>query len=107
MGEIAGVIGPEGAGKLARARGGTRFYVPRRPGAQHQMANLLGIEQARRLGKAFGGKSLYIPRNAAGCIRDRNREIVRRYDGGASVRALALAFDLTERQIYAILGQSW
>ena len=92
--------------QIVKAHGGTRLFVPKRAHAQHHLANLLGMEQARMLSQHFGGESLTIPRMANAMRTRRNREIVRRYDGGESVRVLAHAYHLTDRQIYTILGKT-
>ncbi len=91
---------------IVKAHGGTRLFVPKKANAQHHLANLLGIEQARQLSDHFGGESLSIPRMAHALRHQRNRDIVRRYDAGDSVRILAQAFHLTDRQIYTILSST-
>jgi hypothetical protein len=92
--------------QIVKAHGGTRLFVPKQVHAQHHLANLLGLEQARRLSKHFGGESLTIPRMASAMRSKRNREIVHRYDSGDSVRVLAHAYSLTDRQIYTILSST-
>ena len=92
--------------QIVKAHGGTRLFVPKQVHAQHHLANLLGLEQARRFSKHFGGESLTIPRMARAMRNKRNREIVHRYDTGDSVRVLAHAYNLTDRQIYTILSST-
>ena len=102
--EIMEIIGQPGTMKLVEQYGGTRIFIPSRVRAQHKLANLLGLEQARRLCHHFGGETLCIARSARAKLQERNREIVRRYDAGEAVRSLAIAYQLTERQIYTILS---
>ncbi|GAB0056720.1 hypothetical protein SIID45300_01031 [Candidatus Magnetaquicoccaceae bacterium FCR-1] len=102
--EIADAIGREGAMHLVENCGGTRVFVPRKMRVQHKLVTLLGFEQARKLSQYFGGETLTVVRNAQLLRRERNREIIRRYDAGTGVRQLALDNNLTERQIYAILS---
>lgn len=104
LAEIADVVGLEGALKLVEQCGGTRIFIPRKVGVQHQLANLLGFEQARRMSQHFGGETISIVRAAAALRKRRNLEIISRYDGGEGVRVLARAYQLTERHIYAILA---
>ena len=103
--DMAEIIGLNPTLAVVKAYGGTRLFVPKRMGTQHHLANLLGLEQARRLSNHFGGENLTIPRMATAMRTQRNREIVRRYDAGESVRVLAQAYHLTDRQIYTILSQ--
>lgn len=103
--EIVDLLGLGATMQLVNTHGGTRLFVPKQVKAQHHLANLLGMEQARRLSDHFGGESLTIPRMANAMRSKRNREIVRRYDGGDSVRILAHAYNLTDRQIYTILSR--
>lgn len=103
--EVVEILGLSATLQLVNSHGGTRLFVPKQVKAQHHLANLLGIEQARRLSDHFGGESLTIPRMANAMRGQRNREIVRRYDRGESVRILAHAYHLTDRQIYTILSR--
>lgn len=104
--EVAEVIGLSGTIELIKAYGGTRVFIPKNMKTQHKLANLLGLEQARRLSHYFGGESLSIARAASGIRMERNKTIVHRYDAGEGVGSLAMAFQLTERQIYTILSRT-
>lgn len=106
LADMAETLGVTTTMQIVTAHGGTRLFVPKKIHAQHHLANLLGMEQARRLSKHFGGESLTIPRMASAIRAKRNREIVRRYDAGDSVRVLAHAYGLTDRQIYTILSST-
>ncbi|MBF0402285.1 MAG: helix-turn-helix domain-containing protein [Magnetococcales bacterium] len=103
--EIVEILGLGSTLQLVKSHGGTRLFIPKQAKVQHHLADLLGIEQARRLSNHFGGESLTIPRMANAMRGKRNREIVRRYDRGESVRVLAHAYNLTDRQIYTILSR--
>jgi hypothetical protein len=106
MVEIKEVVGLQGAIKLLSSYGGTRLFIPRRLKAQHKLANLLGLEAARKMSAYFGGETLTIVRGSQAKKAIRNREIIHRYDQGEKVPMLALAFELTERQIYTILSKN-
>ncbi|MEO5376239.1 MAG: hypothetical protein H7832_00410 [Magnetococcus sp. DMHC-6] len=102
--EIKEIIGMEGALTLVQRCGGTRLFVPKKINAQHKLVELLGFERARRLCLHFGGETLLIVRAAKAKRLARNREIIRLYDDGGSVRNLAKEFNLTERAIYSVLS---
>ncbi|MEO5364032.1 MAG: hypothetical protein H7838_10485 [Magnetococcus sp. DMHC-8] len=104
--DMAAILGLETTLQVVKAHGGTRLFIPKKAKTQHHLANLLGLEQARLLSGHFGGESVTIPRMASAMRTRRNREIVRRYDAGDSVRMLAHAYSLTDRQIYTILSST-
>ncbi|MBF0184292.1 MAG: hypothetical protein HQM06_07875 [Magnetococcales bacterium] len=106
MRDVADIIGLPDAQKIVRQYHGTRIFVPRTATTQHHLANLLGMAQARLLSEHFGGDTLTVPRLANLLRHQRNREIVRRYDQGEAVRGLAREYQLTDRQIYAILTRA-
>jgi Mor family transcriptional regulator len=103
MQEVADILGLPDTQKIVRQYHGTRIFIPRLTRSQHHLATLLGMAQARLLSKHFAGETLTIPRMASVMRQQRNREIIRRYDAGDTVRNLAHAYQLTDRQIYAIL----
>ncbi|MBF0096162.1 MAG: hypothetical protein HQM04_07375 [Magnetococcales bacterium] len=103
MREVADVIGLPDTQKIVQHYQGTRIFIPRLTKCQHHLSTLLGMAQARLLSEYFGGETLTIPRMASVLRHQRNREIIRRYDAGETVRTLAHAYQLTDRQIYTIL----
>ena len=104
--ENLGVVLPQAAvDKLIAVFGGQRMYVPKKVTVQHRLADLLGLEQARRLSRHFGGDSMHVAKAAVSRRKNRNMEIIRRYDAGETdVRELAQAFDLTTRQVISVLN---
>ena len=54
-------IGPDAAGVLIDAHGGTDIYLPRRLPADHPLSSLIGFERAARLQAAFGHGALAVP----------------------------------------------
>ncbi|MBF0448444.1 MAG: hypothetical protein HQL67_09610 [Magnetococcales bacterium] len=103
--EIKEVVGLQGALTLLNRCGGTRLFIPRRLKAQHKLADLLGLEAARLMSAYFGGETLTIVRGSRAKKLARNRSLIRRYNGGERVAELAVAFELTERQVYTILSK--
>lgn len=69
-----------------------------------RIAEIAGIDAALKIAKEFGGAYLYIPK-LDGLYREiRDASIREEYDNGKPVRELARKHDLTDRQIYNILG---
>jgi len=73
--EIAALAGLDAALKVAEAVGGTRVYVPRRPGADHWLTRAVGADAAARIAEHLttGQTGLHIefPRGPQGSY---NRE---------------------------------
>lgn len=102
--EIGEALGMEAALAMLDKFAGIRLFIPKRIGTEHLLTKALGQEVAQHLSREFGGETLSIPRAARARRQVRNREIIRRYDGGESVRTLAGVYKLTERQLYTILS---
>lgn len=105
--EIAMLVGLKDALRLVEAFGGVRIYVPTadRLTPEHWLCDLVGLENAKKLAREFGGQPHFdIPRCAKAMREVRNRGIRRRRGMGASIRELALAYRMTEKQIGNILG---
>lgn len=74
------------------------------PGDLRRIAELAGLDATLKIVKEFGGAYLYIPK-LDGLFREvRDASIREEFDKGKSVRELARKHDLTDRQIYNILG---
>lgn len=103
---IAGLVGTEAALKLVGARGGIRLYVPAAPRPQSTLAQIVGIEAASKLAGEFGGLTLVVPR-AAACLRaERNRRIREEKAKGRSAAEIAREFQVTERLVWMVLGET-
>ena len=101
---IADVAGLPAALALAKRYGGTEYLVSSLF-PPDELIVLIGSEAANRLVKYFRGERLFIPRGvqAVRCVR--NRKIRQEYDSGSvSAPALALKYQLTERQVRTILN---
>ena len=108
--EVVDLIGLTATLKLVEHFGGAiAVYVPRAIEDDHPLTRAVGLVAARKLSSLYGGDCLRnIPRCARGLRRIRDAEIRRRRSpsgGGESPAQLALAFGLTERQIWTILGE--
>ena len=105
--ELVDLIGLAATLKLVEHFGGLiSLYVPREIEAHHPIAVALGITAARKLSSHYGTDCLRnIPRCVNGLRRIRDAEIRARRESGESAAKLALAFGLTERQIWTILAE--
>ena len=114
--EVINVIGEAAALKLVECFGGTSPRLPaiRNINDDHPMAQCIGVDLLTKLVTATGGgRWLYVAKCARFMRETRNREIVRLYslhcdndEAGMSVAELALKYQLSDRQIWNILGST-
>ena len=104
--EIKDIIGYQGAMTILSKYSGIRLFIPKNMKSDHKLAKLLGLEQANLMSRHFGGETISIVRAVRAKRAVRNKEIIRRYDAGEKVPDIAQDVELTERQIYVILGQN-
>ena len=95
--QIAEVIGQEAAVTLCRAVGGVSWYIPHKPGPDHQIARIIGQRAWIGLCAAFGGTRLALPRGDRAWRRQRAVELLK--TGEHSVREIALKCRTTERNV--------
>lgn len=100
--ELAGLIGPETALRLANACGGLeRQYVPRDADADHPWSKVLSPEQWQRVVAAWGGQRVDLPRGTF--IRLAKREIMALAEQGVPHRQIAQRVRTTERHVRRVL----
>ncbi|WP_421793440.1 Mor transcription activator family protein [Hydrocarboniphaga effusa] len=105
LGELAAAFGVDVAMRLAQWRGGIRLFVPKAPiDAHHEIAKRIGVDAANWLVKRCGGSDLYVPRCVT-YLRNRRDDEIRELGRTMSAPALALKFDLHERQVWRILAR--
>lgn len=99
---------PPSRGKSDPTHGGGRgvIYVPNSlydgKGQPREIVRLAGAEVAAKLVRTFAGEFLEFPSIIATSIKHRNKAIAQQCADGISDAAVALLFDLTERQIRRI-----
>ncbi len=103
--ELREVVGEAMAVRLSVVFGGTRIYVPARPVPGGWLAEAIGIEAVNALCRAFNGEQIEIPLGPGKRARQREKVVALR-SRGMGTRAIALALDITERQVRNILGSS-
>jgi hypothetical protein len=105
--DVVELIGLPATLKLVEHFGGLiALYIPRDIEPDHPIAQAIGITAARKLAAHYGTDCLRnIPRCVVGMRRIRDAEIHVRHEAGESPARLALAFGLTERQVWSILAE--
>lgn len=101
--ELVDLIGLTATQQLVERYGGVRLYVPKQFDPDHALVKLIGPAATAKLVGAFGGQDHFdIPKALSATIAVRNAHI-RAESKEFSQRALALKYNLTERQIRNIL----
>ncbi len=103
--ELIRLVGFGAAQKLIDHYGNQFLTVPHTLEADHPLAVLLGPEAAERLIWHYGGMRLLIPKGYEIAIVRRNQAIREASAAGLTGPELAQRFDLSHRQIRAILHQ--
>lgn len=103
LAEIAAVAGDDAALAIARARGGTRVYIPPHPNSEHWMSRLVGEAAARaiadRLTMGAAGLRVDLPTGPAGKVNHQRAEADAMIRAGRSERDIALATGYTARTV--------
>ena len=106
---IAFMIGQDRAMQLvehAHGEGANGYvYVPRLPKPGQCLPSLIGMEATANLAHVYGGSTIKLPRCRVIYRAQRNSEVQRMAASGATVRALARAFHLTDRQVRNVLAK--
>lgn len=106
LAELIAAVGTQLALRLVAERGGQRVYIPTggRLNEDCPLSRIVGIGAAAKLARLWPGEWLTVPRAMAYMRRVRDREIRARFKSETAA-ALAREFELTERQVYAIVAQ--
>ncbi|MDH0238101.1 Mor transcription activator family protein [Aeromonas caviae] len=112
--EIADVIGTEKTfqliGQLPRCKTKKQthviLYVPKKIKSDHALAKIIGVELATKLVEAFGGEILYPPICHDHYLTFRNKAVIDMVKRGASQKAVAWSFDMSDRQVRNILKKA-
>jgi Mor family transcriptional regulator len=104
---LVDLLGPSAVTALVKAFGGLVLDVPKRQDGQayQRIEEVTGPAAAAKLVEKFGGTPVYIAKLYAASLAARNRHIRAAYDARVSVAELARQHQLTERQIWNILGR--
>jgi hypothetical protein len=104
MGIVVDAIGHTAAISMVQVYAGVEIYVPTADNMSeaHPIARLIGLPLALRLALAVGGAKLAIPVCQALIQAERDEEIARRLDEGASIGDICKAYSLSERMVYYV-----
>lgn len=109
------LLTPEDYARLCMFYGGATVSIPktaqgrwpRKPGidTRIRLAQILSIEGLRNVVAMLGGTKVYVPRPGFGVDRgERDIQIVRMRQCGATLAELATRFKITDRQVRNILN---
>jgi len=90
---------------LSQHLGGVRLYIPAKLSTGHVLSVCLGTELGAQVCAEFAGLGIDIPRLTAYHREKRNVKIIAEFDAGMSSRALALKYQMTERNMRKILNK--
>ncbi len=98
------LIGLKHTMALVSAYGGRRLYIPVEPKPEHKLAQLIGVENLAVLSKIYGLQDHFDIPKAERALKHLRDEKIRGEYGPKSASKLALEHNLTERQIWNIVG---
>lgn len=97
--DLIALIGADGYLRLAQAMGGAMFYVPRSPGADHDLTRAIGADLAARVAEYYHGVEIVLP---MGDYRRRAIQALAQ-TGGLSGDDIARQLRLPRSSVYAAL----
>jgi len=74
------------------------------PVSLHPVAEIVGVRKTIELTQLFKGSSVFFPKLTLLRCKIRNSFIRKDYDNGLTARQLAIKYNLSDRQIWAIIG---
>lgn len=106
--ETVDSIGYASAMVLITAFAGRALYIPlfnsgRKSETRDILFGIMGEEKATKLMVDHGRKMLYVPNGYSEIRRERNKQIVKEYDGSETLAELVLKHGLSNRRIRDIL----
>jgi Mor family transcriptional regulator len=101
---IIDLIGFKKSVALAKKFGGHYFWMPSNIKPDNPLVAVIGMAGAETLANHFGGDRIYISKAAAHLRRERNQQIIARFDQGATIKELVQDFDLCDRQIWRVVN---
>jgi hypothetical protein len=94
--EIAEIAGIDAAWAIARAKGGTTAFIPKRPLQGHWLVELVGMDAARHICDRFGSERILIPMAASAQKSARWTEVI---ESDMSIAETAKAMDAHQRTV--------
>ena len=87
------------------ADGNEQFLIDRLPLDLQRVAEVLDYKSALKLASKLGGNTLYIAKLDKEFRNERNIAIIKAYGQGKRPKDIALQYNITERQVWTILGK--
>ena len=85
--------------------GGRRLYIPANPHPDHHLAKLIGLDNLVKLSRVYGLEDHFDIPKAERALRAVRDQKIRSEYGPKSTSTLAREHNLTERQIWNIVGR--
>lgn len=85
--------------------GGRRLYIPANPHPDHQLVKLIGLDNLVKLSRVYGLQDHFDIPKAERALRHLRDQKIRSEYGPKSTSQLAREYNLTERQIWNIVGR--
>jgi hypothetical protein len=104
--DIVELIGLPATLKIVEHLGGSCIDVPAKYRDDFLLVRIVGHQAAAKVVAYYAGERIYIAKADDALRAQRDAEIVDRYEGGASMLALALEHHLSTRQVWNILKRS-
>lgn len=98
------IVGLHATMLLVQNYAGRRLYFPVLATQEHPLAKLIGFDNLKKLSPIYGLENPMIPKAEQALRAVRNAQIRSQY-GPKSAATLARDHDLTERQIFTIVGK--
>jgi hypothetical protein len=103
--DICHLVGFSATIRLIEWHGGGHVYVPDAATPDHPLSKLMGESALRALCEEFGGQMVWVPADVAGQHRaalNLKKHVAKRYLKGEGSDTIALALDISRRQVQRI-----
>lgn len=100
------LIGLPATMQVVSRHGGRRLYIPLNPTPDHHLAQLIGLEKLAQLSAVYGREDHFDIPKAVVALRHLRDQRIRSEIGPKSASKLAAENNLTERQIWNIIGRA-
>ena len=100
MASIALLVGDEAAAKISMDFGGTRIYIPQRPGEHAPLSVCVGLDAANKIAQTYGGMEFTVP-----LMLGKKSEIILLNQDGLSASQIARKVRCSISMVYRIRAE--